>query len=65
MRAFIYKTDSGLAKWITGEYKTEVNLIRFGVRPFLKPGESVDVHLFWNWDNRYRENPDKLIRVTI
>jgi hypothetical protein len=61
MRAFVVRPNGGLALFITGEYKTVKGLIRYGVKPFIK--QPVDVEIFYNWDHRYRDNPDRRIGV--
>jgi len=58
MRAFVHKIVNGKPGLgsngrVTGQYKTQTNLVKFGVLPFLKCGESAQVELFFNWDNRY------------
>jgi hypothetical protein len=59
MRAFVVK-PGGLAKFVTGEYKTLKNLIRYGVKPYIK--ETVNVEVYHNWDNRYGK-PDQVVEV--
>jgi hypothetical protein len=59
MKAFVTK-PGGLSLFVTGEYKTLKNLLRYGVKPHIK--EEVDVELYHNWDNRYKA-PDKVLRV--
>jgi hypothetical protein len=59
MKAFVCKPQ-GLGIFVTGEYKTLKNLIRYGVKPYIK--ETVEVEVFHNWDNRYKA-PDKVVTV--
>lgn len=59
MKAFVVK-PGGLGIFVTGEYKTLKNLLRYGVKPYIK--EEVDVEVYHNWDRRYG-SPDKVIRV--
>lgn len=59
MKAFVCQ-PTGKAIFVTGDYKTVENLMRYGVRPYIK--EDVDVEIFYNWDNRYGE-PDKVISI--
>ena len=54
MKAFVVK-PGGLGLFVTGEYKTLKNLIRYGVKPYIK--QVVNVRLYHNWDNRYK-SPD-------
>lgn len=71
MRAFVSKIVDGRTtvgttnNRVTGDYKTRKNLIRFGVRPILNLGESAQVELFYNWDNRYGQADEtfKYIRL--
>ena len=60
MKAFVTK-PGGLGIFVTGEYKTLKNLIRYGVKPYIK--ETVNVEVYHNWDNRYGA-PDKVVEVT-
>lgn len=58
MKAFVHKIVNGRPGLgengsVTGEYKTQAGLVRHGVMPRLKFGESAQVELFYNWDNRY------------
>lgn len=59
MKAFVVK-PGGLAKFVTGEYKTLTNLIRYGVKPYIK--EMVHIEVYHNWDHRYNV-PDTVIEV--
>ena len=59
MKAFVVK-PGGLAKFVTGEYKTLKTLIRYGVKPYIT--EAVDVEVYYNWDNRYGK-PDTVIKL--
>lgn len=59
MKAFVTR-PTGLALFVTGDYKTLKNLLRYGVKPYIK--EDVDVKVYHNWDNRYKA-PDKVIRI--
>lgn len=60
MKAFVTR-PKGLGLFVTKEYKTLKNLLRYGVKPYIK--EEVDVEVFHNWDNRYK-SPDRVIRVS-
>jgi hypothetical protein len=67
MKAFVHKIVNGRPGLgshgsVTSEYKTQANLIRFGVMPRLKFGESAQVELFYNWENRYG-SPDKVFCI--
>lgn len=59
MKAFVTKPH-GLAKFITGEYKTLKNLLHYGVKPYIT--EVVHVEVYYNWDRRYGL-PDTVIEV--
>ena len=59
MKAFVCK-PKGLGIFVTGEYKILKNLIRYGVKPYIK--ETVEVEVYHNWDNRYKA-PDKVVTI--
>lgn len=59
MKAFVTK-PAGLSLFVTKEYKTLKNLIRYGVKPYIK--NEVDVEVYHNWDNRYKA-PDAVVRI--
>lgn len=62
MKAYVVRNNGGLALFITGEYKTVKNLIRYGVKPYIKG--TVEVELYRNWSRRFG-NPDEIIKVTV
>lgn len=59
MKAFVTR-PRGLSLFVTGEYKTLKNLLRYGVRPYIK--EEVSVEVYHNWDNRYKA-PDQVVTI--
>jgi hypothetical protein len=59
MKAFVCK-PKGLGIFVTGDYKTLKNLIRYGVKPYIR--ETVEVEVYHNWDNRYK-SPDTVVTV--
>lgn len=59
MKAFVTRPH-GLGLFVTGEYKTLKNLLRYGVKPNIT--EMVHVEVYHNWDNRYK-SPDTVIEV--
>ena len=65
MRAYVHQADSdgkaiiGTGR-ITGEYKSEATLLRYGVQPLRRAHYSLRVAIYHNWDRRYGE-PDKVI----
>ena len=59
MKAFV-TNPGGLGIFVTNEYKTLKNLIRYGVKPFIT--KTVEVEVYFNWDNRYK-SPDMVVEV--
>ena len=60
MRAYVSKIIDGKVvqtgtqhRTITKEYTTEYRLLKYGVKPLLKSGESAQVEIFYNWERRY------------
>jgi hypothetical protein len=68
MRAYVNKLVNGTTRIgsshcsITKEYKTQANLIRYGVLPLLQAGETAEVDIHFDWDERYG-NPNKTVTV--
>ncbi len=70
MKAIIYhshKSDEGKcypmlgSGHITGNYKTEANLIRYAVEPYFNRKQiPLIIEVYYNWDNRYAP-ADKII----
>jgi hypothetical protein len=66
MRAYVYKLlpTGGIhlgSGYVTGEYKTKKNLIRYGVRPYIRSETGVRIELHYDWNNRYGEPSEVII----
>lgn len=69
MKAYVSTVVDGKTRcgtegnWITNTYATRDNLVRYGVQPFLKQGQTVQVEAFIDWNNRYG-TADYIFEVT-
>jgi hypothetical protein len=69
MKAYVSTVVDGKTRcgtegnWITNSYKTRANLVRLGIRPYLKVGQLVKVELFRDWNNHFGQ-PDITFEVT-
>ena len=66
MRAYVSKITDGRTQLgtdhnhITREYQSKRNLLKFGVRPLLQPGEKARIELFrYGFDERCYGTPDE------
>ncbi len=68
MRAYVSRLVDGRTTCgtennsVSREYKSQAQLLRFGVLPLLREGQDALIEVFLNWDNRYGK-PDNTIQV--